>query len=507
MSSHLITERHSKHISGVISCFDRIIIQGTLPGICYQEGMTSFLKAHKIHIFDYPNYAKSFRDKLINNSEQIAKDNDIEIEYIRKKNFRKEDRIRDIIKERGDHPGLVHIFSALEPCTSYRPWHDKKTHQTYLKYDSGKCLHYYFYFIHKKLGLCHVRVPTWLPCRIQIYCNAHNFLANKLIENTIEHSLIDNCFIHIADFQTAQQLSDSLTDNISMLHAILDSFADQFCPVIKEFNIKYHWTIMQAEYATDIVFKQQSYLKDIYDTIIKTAIHTVKPENIATFLGRKLHGNFEGDMGNNFDTRIQGTRIKHSMGPASIKMYDKLSLVLRIETTINDVSFFKHYRQVEQRNGPPVRKYATMKKGIYSLAPLAQLLREANYRYIEFISTIDDRTAGIHDITKISKNVKKNNHSFKGFNFFDNDDLSILDTIESGEFNISGFQNKNLREKLKYKTSSQITRILNRLYFHGLIKKVRNTYKYYLTKLGRRIIATALKIKELVIIPELSHCQ
>lgn len=50
---------------------------------------------------------------------------------------------------------------------------------------------------------------------------------------------------------------------------------------------------MQVEYATDIVFKQQIYLQTMYDTLARTAIHAVKPENIATFLGKKLHGKKE----------------------------------------------------------------------------------------------------------------------------------------------------------------------------------------------------------------------
>jgi hypothetical protein len=32
----------------------------------------------------------------------------------------------------------------------------------------GLSLHYYFYFVDEELGFCHVRVPTWLPCRLQI---------------------------------------------------------------------------------------------------------------------------------------------------------------------------------------------------------------------------------------------------------------------------------------------------------------------------------------------------
>jgi hypothetical protein len=85
---------------------------------------------------------------------------------------------------------------------------------------------------------------------------------------------------------------------------------------------------------------RQADLQAIYDRL-RAAIHTVKPDNIATFLGRKLNGNYQDEMGNRFNTRIEGTRIKHSMGPVSIKMYDKFRLILRIETTVVNVSFFK----------------------------------------------------------------------------------------------------------------------------------------------------------------------
>jgi hypothetical protein len=89
-------------------------------------------------------------------------------------------------------------------------------------------------------------------------------------------------------------------------------------------------------------FRKQADLQAIYENLARSAIHTVKPDNIATFLGRKLSPQFEGEMGNRFNIRIEGTRIKHTMGPVSIKLYDKFGLILRIETTVNDLTFFKH---------------------------------------------------------------------------------------------------------------------------------------------------------------------
>jgi hypothetical protein len=75
----------------------------------------------------------------------------------------------------------------MEPCGSYKPWHDKKTHKTNLKPDDGKCLHYDVYFIDEDLGLCSLRVPTWCPFRLQFYCNGHSVLARQMSQRNIEY--------------------------------------------------------------------------------------------------------------------------------------------------------------------------------------------------------------------------------------------------------------------------------------------------------------------------------
>lgn len=498
----LLTDRYSAQIEGVLSCYDRVVITGTLPQLCYAQGMTSYLYNHNIRIFDYPKFAEPFRNELRLNAEEIAKAHGIEIEFVKKQHIRKEDLVKKVLDKRGYAPGLVHILSAMESCESYQPWHDKLTHQTYLKSKQGKCLHYYFYFIDEDLGLCYVRVPTWCPFKLQIYFNGHNWLASKLKKKHIGYSLLDNAFDHIADYEQAQELCNDIS--IEHLHKKLDEFAQRFCPVHAHFNQVYHWSVMQAEYATDIVFKKQCDLQQIYDQLIRTAIHTVKPDNIATFLGRKLHGNYQGDVGNNYHVRIEGTRIKHSMGNVSIKMYDKHKKILRIETTTNNLTFFKHYRTVEHRNGTRSQKFAAMKKNIYSLAPLQKILPASNKRYLDFISEIDDQNIGHINLNRVSQPVKKKHRNYKGFNFFDHDDLQLLLIIARGEFNVYGFQNKNIRAFLKDKNSGQVSRLIKRLYEHRLIRKIKNSYKYYLTKLGKQVIVMAQKIKQLVIVPQLN---
>jgi len=498
-----LTERYSEKIVGVISCFDRIVITGTLPEICHAQAMESLLRSKNIRLFDYTQFVEPLREEIRLHAERLAEESGLEVEFIRRRTFRKEDRVQEILEKRGTAPGLVHIFSALEPCTCFKPWHDKKTGKTTLRSSDGKCLHYYFYFLDPNLGLCFLRVPTWAPFRLQFYCNGHNLLAAQLKKAGLEFQLVDNVFVDLEDLSQAQQLADHL--RVDVLHRRLDGLARQYCPVLVHFREGYHWSLMQVEYATDIIFKRPADLQPLYEVLVRTAVHTVKPENIATFLGRKLDARYEGEIGNDFHTRIEGTRIKHHMGSLSIKMYDKLGRVLRLETTANDVTVFRHHRRVEHRDGTWEMKIAPVKKSIYSLPALAELMGAANRRYLEFLSSLDDPTAGIQDLEKLSRQARDGQRTYPGFNLFASSDLALFESLVRGEFQLHGFQNRDLQELLPGRKSAAISRLLKRLRTHGLVKKVGRTYKYYLTRLGQRVILAGLKLRRLFLAPELAR--
>jgi hypothetical protein len=498
----LLSERYAKDLDGVLSCYDRIVITGNLQFFCYAQGMTHYLYQQGIRIFDYAQFAEPLREQIRANAEALAEANGVKIEFIRKQDFRKENRVQHILKRRGDQPGLVHIFGAMEACGSYRPWHDKTTGKTYLKPDRGKCMTYYFYFVDEQLGLCYLRVPTWCPFRLQFYFNGHNWLANQLKERSIAYEMVDNAFVHIGDYAAANKIANEF--DMELLHLRLDEFARQYCPIVTELHLHYHWSLMQTEYATDLVFKDRETLQAFYPHLLETLTHAVKPADIATFLGRKLHGNYQGEMGNRFNKRWLGTRIKHQMGPLSIKMYDKFRFILRIETTVNNVSFFKQYRQVQHRDGSTTTRWAPMKKTIHSLPALQELLQAANQRYLKFISTIATPQIGVAKLHKLAETKIENHHRHKGFNLFSEEDTCLFRSLLQGEFFISGFTNKQFRRYLSDKSASQVTRLLKRLRVHGVIKKVGKRYKYYLTSFGREAASMALKLREMVVIPQLA---
>ena len=375
----------------------------------------------------------------------------------------------------------------MEACHTYKPWHDKHTHRTFLRPDTGKCLHYYFYFIGADSGLIYLRVPTWCPFRLQFYCNGHSWLARQLTAAGVGFTLADNAFLRIDDWERAQALADTLSPD--HLHRILDHYAQQCCPVLDVFAQSYHWSFMQVEYATDLVLRTPAILKPLYEQLSRQAILTVKAEHVATFLGHKIAAQLAQEIGSQFTTRIEGTCVKHRVSKSSIKIYDKFGLVLRIETTTNDVSAFKHYRKVEHRQGPATRALAPVERPSTASRTCVEILLSCDppLPSIPLQSWTTSRLASGR--STVSPNPVFKGRNLKGLNFFSRAEQTLLAALQRPGFNIAGLRRADLLPLLGQSSPATLSRQLARLRHLGVIKRVLGTYRYYLTRAGRAAIA------------------
>jgi len=146
-----------------------------------------------------------------------------------------------------------------------------------------------------------------------------------------------------------------------------------------------------------------------------------------------------------------------------------------------------------------------MQKTIYSLPALGQTLQAVNLRYLKFLSDVDTPENGVKNLHRLAETSHEANRSYKGFNLLTEEDASLFRLLLEGAFAIQGFSNRLLRQHLPGKNAGQITRLLKRLRVHGLIKVVRQHYRYYLTDLGRQAATLALTLREKLIIPSLAH--
>jgi hypothetical protein len=80
------------------------------------------------------------------------------------------------------------------------------------------------------------------------------------------------------------------------------------------------------------MFKCRKDLENIYSDLVKYALVSFKCEDVMTFMGRKMHPAFSGEVVSDIKKRPQGIRIKHrmktSMASPMLLFVDICSLIL-----------------------------------------------------------------------------------------------------------------------------------------------------------------------------------
>lgn len=359
-----LVSRYADQLVGDLRCFNRTIVHGTLVDVAYPGALLVSMKAAGFCPRDLARFAQPIHRQIQDCAVALAREHGIEIEMLERKSkdFRQEDRIAAILKQRGTRPGLVHIFAVKESATVFDTRHARADGYAQVITRRGSCIHYYFYWIHPQLGLIHVRVPTWLPLRLQIYFNGHSWLARQLDQAAISYEMADHAFARCADWSRAQALAEGL--NPKDLHALFDELAQTCCPAVRRFASGYHWCL------------------------------------------------------------TAGLRLKHSAAR----------------------------RQVIKLGLPE------------------------------------------HDAQ---------GRSYRGFNPFLEEDAQILETVLRGEYALGGLTARRLSWQFPKLSRGRITRLLKRLRWHGLLRKIGHTYTYYVTALGQRLLMSVLQLKEQIFVAEL----
>jgi hypothetical protein len=115
-------------------------------------------------------------------------------------------------------------------------------------------------------------------------------------------------YLWLEDPARVQRLADRFA--ILKWPARLDTLACRVNPLLGDLlaSYRYYWATNQAEYATDVFFKSRPGLRDLYPRLLRHATLCLSAEDVLTFLGRKLHGRFTGEVLNEWKRRWRGAR-------------------------------------------------------------------------------------------------------------------------------------------------------------------------------------------------------
>ena len=312
-----------------------------------------------------------------------------------------------------------------------------------------------------------------------------------------------NCFTQIADTHKAQRWMDQFQSR--RWAGWLDRWARRVMPWLSSPEggklRGYYWTTRQAEFATDVMFRDAKSLERIYATLLRHAMDHFRSPQVLRFLGRRYL--VQGESKTRMEKRREGVCVKHFLQENWIKMYNKQGSVLRIETTINNPRRFKVWRRVT-RQGKEVKLWAPLRKGIADFRRRAQICLAANRRYLEALSFAVISVTAHRTLDPVSQPCIREGSRYRGLRPISPEDSRKLVLLQDGRFAIEGIRNRDLQPDWPdpapndpdgKRTAGRITRWLRLLTAHELLSKIPRTQCYRLTLKGQAVITCAIRVR------------
>lgn len=486
----------------ILGCFDRVIFKGHLP-FYDDKHLNDFVDFNlKMRRKDFLPWLEKHSQRLVDHGKTLAEQAGRPYVY-RQGKFKKEKFIQELIRTDGLSEGLVAVLCVQETCRTVALKYGKK--RPWLSFKRRPQRVVYYYFLDREFGLMHIRLETWFPYGIQVYVNGHDWLARQMQKKGLGFVQKDNAFTELENPQAAQKMADRFA-HLNWPKQ-LSKWARRVNPLLTRggwlSHLNYYWVTDQAEYASDVLFADRKSLGELYPRLLDHAVVSFSANDILTFLGRKLHGNFQGEVLTTLKKkRHPGARVKHRMKDNWLKMYDKFSQILRVETVINQPREFR-VRREGIRNGESQMVWAPMNKGVSNLPEYQRHARAANERYLNALAVVDDPSPAYEQVATLTESQVHKGRRYAGFNPARRDDIRLFEAVTSGDHLLKGFRNADIRELLwgpcrdrqqRTRQANAVTRLLKRLHVRRLIAKIPRTRRWRTTARGQRLLNTIIQL-------------
>jgi hypothetical protein len=495
-------DRFAASIIAVLGCFDRVIFKGYLRFQNDAQLNAWVDYGLRMRRKDFLPFLEQHSQTLVERAQTLAQQAGRPYEYHPGK-FRKEAFIQELIRRDQLTDGLVAVLCVQEICRTVKLKQGRSLPRLVFARRPQRVL--YYYSLDPEFGLMYVRLETWFPYTIQVYVNGHDWLARQMLKRRLGFTQRDNAFTALEDPQAAQRLADGFA-HLGWVRQ-LTRWARQVNPLLCRggwlSGQSYYWVTDQAEYATDLLFASRSGLRELFPRLLDYAVVNLTASDILGFLGRKLTGNFLGEVLTSCQKQRQpGARIKHRVKENWLKMYDKFGLILRVESVINQPAEFR-VRRRRVRNGQQQLVWCPMNKGVANLPSYQRVARAANGRYLNALSVVDDPTAQYAQVAQLAESCRHHGRSSSGFNPARRDHVRLFQAVLSGDHHLRGFRNADIRQSLWPPTqdcrecrrrANAVTRLLKRLHVRGLVAKIPRTRRWRTTTKGQTLLGKIVQL-------------
>jgi hypothetical protein len=470
-----------KHISFEYTSFDRVVLRGYAQGLFVEGSVINMLR--NLGFKNHSNgVMRILTDKLNSHIKKIAEKIDTKIHWWgepeKKQYHSKIDLIQDQysneLAKKNKKSKVIAIIKSVENTRTFTNRDIKtKKGKTFTKmFSVNKFVsQYYIYIDDEKLGLCYLKISSYIPFVSEFYFNGHNYLEKQFDLAGKQYTKKDNSFTKLGDLEMLNNLVKNFKPSVALerinhwmgIFFKFDQGQKSTCSKLLHHN----WFTYQTEISTNLIFKSAKFANAYFDRVLSKHHTNGLPDKLTEIFSLSRQKNNSKTTQNKYKTKAV---IKHWLERNSIKCYNKSGCLLRVETTINK----------------PDLPGLKLKKPAINLMAYYWYGLGSNSRYIETISDIDISILDQEVYRKYQDPIT----SHKGVRIAAPDlrkeqQVEFLAVLLSASYRSFGFRNKDLKQILgeNWKTA-KIAYELRKLRERGAVKKLQSSHYYQLTKEG-----------------------
>ena len=469
----------------IYHCFDRIVIQGYLPLLTRPEHVVHFFRdVHGLYPITPEVLAKrtsQYRGWV----EGYIRNHKIPVMKA-EKGVSKEACVRPHLRrmERRNQHGVYFVFTSMEMGSTFRsqmprfPTDDPN--YRIIRRCPSRFLHYYFYIRDPVIGPLSMCVSTYLPFQTTYYLNGHNFIEIELRRQGVAFRKDDNAFLSTSDPKALQSAADKLS--ASLIEKRLNYWSWLLGPKFSEkdrkaVNLKRAYSINQAEYCRNFIFKRHFPIHRIFERSCEMGLFRLAADRVALIFGVRVTKRLRGKLHSVLEKLDHGHHVlriycKNLVG----RRYEKFSTFLRVEVCVNRL------------------KDLGLNKGLKNLEVLRRRLVSITDRFAGFEAQSLNVHVDFPMFQKIALPVTSGKTRIAGIKIHDTRMMRLMEVLLHAGTQLNGWRSSDIHQAVltafgmsadNY-SLNQLRYDLRKMKAHGLLERNGRRYLYRLTGKGAK---------------------
>jgi hypothetical protein len=478
----------------VYHCFDRIVIQGSLPLLTRPE--------HLVHFFrDLHGVSPITKDALANRTQEyqqwvdaFARNHRIPIEWpdaepLKTTTLKKEDYVRPYgaRMERQRRFGVYFIFKSLEQGPKFGvrvpKYPTDDPHYRIVTRQRSRYTHDYFYIRDEVLGPFVMCVGSFLPFQTTYYLNGHHIIAGDLQRRGVRFRTDDNAFLWTANLEALQAAADRLDPEI--MRQRLEYWTLVLGPKFSKkdraaINLRRADSLNQVEYCRNFIFRRHFPIHKIFERSSELGVFRLTADVITQIFGVRKHKRLRGTLHTMLEKLDHGHHVLRLYCKSLVaRTYEKFGTFLRVEVCVNRLNDLG------------------LNKGLEQLPALRQKLIAVTDRLVGIEADLLNVHVDFPVFERLAQPVAAGRTTIPGIKIHDTRMLRLLEILLHGGSQLAGWRTAQMHRavleafRVTADTYSlpQLRYDVRKLRAHGLPEREGRSYSYRLTEKGRKVAA------------------